>query len=276
MSADSGRGAAASVSASGPALVAGGLRKLFHRGTADERAALAGVDLTLARGDFAVVVGSNGAGKSTLLNALAGEVRLDGGTIAIDGTDVTALPTHRRARWVARVFQDPAIGTAGSMTIEENLAVAASRGAVRTLGPALTRPARERYAALLAPIGLGLETRLATRVSLLSGGQRQALSLVMAVMQSPSLLLLDEHTAALDPRTAEAVMGATLAAVGAAHLTTLMVTHNMSHALRFGNRLLMMHAGRIVLDVRGAEKAALTVESLVERFHLDDDKLLLG
>jgi len=257
-------------------LSARGLSKVFHPGTADERMALDRIDLDLAPGEFAVVIGSNGAGKSTLLNALAGEVRVDAGRVVIGGEDLTALATHRRARWIARVFQDPLVGTAASMTIEENLAVAESRGEPRTLAAALSRAGRERHAQLLAPLGLGLEQRLGTKVSLLSGGQRQALALVMAVMKRPALLLLDEHTAALDPRTAEAVMDATLAAVAGARLTTLMVTHNMSHALRFGNRLVMMNAGRIVLDVSGEEKAKLSVEGLVERFHLVDDKLLLA
>jgi putative ABC transport system ATP-binding protein len=264
------------VTVTGVGLAARGLRKTFHAGSADERVALDGIDLELAPGDFAVVIGSNGAGKSTLLNALAGEVRVDAGRLTIGADDLTGLPTHRRARWIARVFQDPLVGTAATMTIEENLAVAESRGETRTLASALTREGRVRYAALLAPIGLGLESRLSTKVSLLSGGQRQALALLMAVMKHPALLLLDEHTAALDPRTAEAVMNATLVAVGGARLTTLMVTHNMSHALRFGNRLLMMNAGRVVLDVAGADKAALTVERLVERFHLADDKMLLS
>jgi len=257
-------------------LTASGLRKIFHAGSADERVALDGVSLTLAPGDFAVVIGSNGAGKSTLLNALAGEVRLDAGSVTIGTDDLTPLPTHRRARWISRVFQDPLIGTAASMTIEENLAVAESRGEVRTLAPALSRNGRARHSALLSSLGLGLESRLGTKVSMLSGGQRQALALLMAVMKRPALLLLDEHTAALDPRTAEAVMNATLAAIEGAQLTTLMVTHNMNHALRFGNRLLMMHAGRVVLDVSGEQKSQLTVEGLVEKFHLVDDKMLLS
>ena len=257
-------------------LAARGLSKVFNAGTPDARLALDAVDLDLAPGDFTVVIGSNGAGKSTLLNALAGEVSLDAGTLTVGASDLTRLPTHRRARWIARVFQDPLIGTAASMTIEENLAVAESRGDTRTLAPALNRAGRSRYEALLATLGLGLETRLATKVSMLSGGQRQALALLMAVMKRPALLLLDEHTAALDPRTAEAVMTATLAAISSARLTTLMVTHNMSHALRFGNRLLMMNAGRVVLDVAGHQKSALTVEGLVEKFHLVDDKMLLA
>ncbi|MBM3407507.1 MAG: ATP-binding cassette domain-containing protein [Betaproteobacteria bacterium] len=257
-------------------LKAAGLRKTFHPGSADERIALDGVDLTLSPGDFAVVIGSNGAGKSTLLNALAGEVALDAGSVSIGDDDVTRLATHRRARWISRVFQDPLIGTAATMTIEENLAVSESRGDTRTLASALSRSGRERYVRLLADLGLGLESRLGTKVSMLSGGQRQALALLMAVMKRPALLLLDEHTAALDPRTAEAVMNATLAAISGAQLTTLMVTHNMTHALRFGNRLLMMHAGRIVLDVTGENKSQLTVEGLVEKFHLVDDKMLLA
>ena len=253
-----------------------GLAKTFHRGMPDERVALDGIDLSLRRGEFAVVIGSNGAGKSTLLNAIAGEVPADAGSIGIDGTDLTRLPTHARAAWIARVFQDPSVGTAGSMTIEENLAVAEQRGRTRTLGASLTRERRSAYTKVLAPLGLGLEDRLRTRVAMLSGGQRQALSLVMAVLTHPALLLLDEHTAALDPRTGEIVMRATLEAVAQSNLTTLMVTHNMQHAIRFGSRLLMMQAGRIVLDVSGAEKASLTVEKLIERFHLADDKLLLS
>lgn len=257
-------------------LAARGLRKVFHPGSADERIALDAVNLDLAPGDFAVVIGSNGAGKSTLLNALAGEVRLDAGTVSIGPDNLTALPTHRRARWVSRVFQDPLIGTAASMTIEENLAVAESRGDARSLALALTRAGRTRYTTLLSSLGLGLESRLGTKVSMLSGGQRQALALLMAVMKRPALLLLDEHTAALDPRTAEAVMNATLSAIEEAQLTTLMVTHNMNHALRFGNRLLMMHAGRVALDVAGEQKSQLTVEGLIEKFHLVDDKMLLA
>lgn len=257
-------------------LAARALSKVFNAGTPDARLALDGVDLDLAPGDFAVVIGSNGAGKSTLLNALAGEVLLDEGTLSIGDADLTRLPTHRRARWIARVFQDPLIGTAASMTIEENLAVAESRGNTRTLALALNRTGRDRYENLLGALGLGLETRLTTKVSMLSGGQRQALALLMAVMKRPALLLLDEHTAALDPRTAEAVMSATLTAISGAKLTTLMVTHNMSHALRFGNRLLMMNAGRVVLDVSDDQKSGLTVEGLIEKFHLVDDKMLLA
>ncbi len=251
-------------------------RKLFHRGTPDERAALDGLSLDLEDGSFAVVIGSNGAGKSTLLNALAGSIELDGGSIHIDGTDVTRWSQLRRAALVARVLQDPMQGTLPALSIEENLALAEMRTVGRGLGPALTPARRERQAALLAGFGMGLESRLGARVGLLSGGQRQALALAMAVMNAPRVLLLDEHAASLDPRTAEVVMQATLDAVKAAGLTTLMVTHNMQHAIRYGDRLLMLDAGRIRLDVRGEEKRILTVEMLVERFRLADDRMLLA
>ena len=254
----------------------GGARKLFHRGTPDERAALDGVSLQLADASFAVVIGSNGSGKSTLLNAIAGALELDAGSIRIDGEDVTRWPQLRRAALIARVVQDPMLGTLAALSIEENLALAEMRTLGRGLAPALTPARRERHAALLARFGLGLESRMGARVGLLSGGQRQALALAMAVMHAPRVLLLDEHAAALDPRTADLVMQATLAAVSAAGLTTLMVTHNMQHAIRYGDRLLMMDAGRIRFDVGGAEKRSLTVEALVERFHLADDRMLLA
>ena len=250
--------------------------KRFHRGSADERAALDGVSLDLPAGSFAVVIGSNGAGKSTLLNAIAGSEPLDSGTVEIEGRAVTGWPQHRRARLVARVLQDPRLGTLPALTIEENLALAELRAAGAGLGRALTSARRSRYAQLLAPFGLGLETRLGARAGMLSGGQRQVLALAMAVVAAPRVLLLDEHCAALDPKTAELVMNATLRAVAASRLTTLMVTHNMQHAIRYGDRLLMMHGGRVLLDVAGAEKARLTVDALVERFHLTDDKLLLA
>lgn len=253
-----------------------GVRKVFHPGTPGERIALAGVDLEVGAGDFAVIIGDNGAGKSTLLNVVAGDFAADGGQIRIDGNDVSGLPAHRRAHWVARVFQDPAQGAAGPMSIEENLAIAERRGERRRFRPALSDAGRARYAELLGTLGLGLEARLAARADLLSGGQRQALALVMAVARRPAVLLLDEHTAALDPRTAQAVLDATARVVTDGHLTTLMVTHNMHHAIRFGNRLIMMQQGRVVLDARDAEKAALTVEGLVERFHLAGDRMLLG
>ena len=250
--------------------------KRFHRGSADERVALDGVSLDLPAGGFAVVIGSNGAGKSTLLNAIAGSEPLDSGTVEIEGRAVTGWPQHRRARLVARVLQDPRLGTLPALTIEENLALAELRATGAGLGRALTSARRSRYAQLLAPFGLGLETRLGARAGLLSGGQRQVLALAMAVIAAPRVLLLDEHCAALDPKTAELVMNATLHAVAASRLTTLMVTHNMQHAIRYGDRLLMMHGGRVLLDVAGAEKARLTVDALVERFHLTDDKLLLA
>ena len=250
--------------------------KRFHRGTADERAALDRVSLDLAAGEFAVVIGSNGAGKSTLLNVIAGSEQLDAGTIEIDGTDVTSWPQHRRARLVARVLQDPRLGTLPALTVEENLALADLRAAGAGFGRALTSARRARYAELLQPFGLGLETRLGARAAVLSGGQRQVLALAMAVIAAPRVLLLDEHCAALDPKTAELVMAATLHAIAAGGLTTLMVTHNMQHAIRYGDRLLMMDGGRVLLDVAREEKARLTVDALVERFHLADDKMLLA
>ena len=253
-----------------------GARKLFFRGSADERAALDDVTLELAAGAFAVVIGSNGAGKSTLLNAIAGTVALDAGSVQIDGADVTRWPVHRRARRVARVLQDPMLGTLPALTVAENLALAEMRAAGRGLRLALGAGRRRRYAALLAPYGLGLETRLASRAGSLSGGQRQVLALAMAVMGAPQVLLLDEHAAALDPKTAELVMAATVQAIAAGKLTALMVTHNMQHAVRYGERLLMMDAGRIRLDLAGQAKRGLTVEQLVERFHLADDRVLLS
>ena len=256
-------------------LSARALRKTFHAGTSNERVALNDVSLELASGDFAGIVGGNGAGKSTFLNAIAGEVRTDAGTIIVDGKDVTREPTHKRAGAIARVFQDPLIGTAGVMTIEENLALAERRGRSNGLRLGLTAPARLRYRDHLAELGLGLENRMGQKVELLSGGQRQSLALLMAVLTTPKLLLLDEHTAALDPKTAEAVMRATTTAVERAKLTALMVTHNMQHALAFGNRIIMMAEGRIVYEARDAEKEALTVESLVKRFQVASDRMLL-
>ncbi|HYF17704.1 MAG TPA: ATP-binding cassette domain-containing protein [Ramlibacter sp.] len=250
--------------------------KAFHRGTANERIALDDVSLQLQDGEFAVLIGSNGAGKSTLLNVVSGHTPLDAGRIEIDGRDVAGLPEHRRAEWVSRVLQDPMRGTLASMTLEENLALAEMRATGRGLGTALTRQRRERYAQVLAGFGLGLESRLQMQVGLLSGGQRQVLALAMAVLNPPRVLLLDEHTAALDPRTADLVMRATLQAIEAAHLTALMVTHNMQHAIAQGSRLIMMDAGRIRLDVAGDAKRDLTVEELVRRFQLADDKMLLA
>jgi putative ABC transport system ATP-binding protein len=250
-------------------------RKVFHPGTADERRALAGVDLTLAEGDFCIVIGSNGAGKSTLLNAVAGKQRLDWGTIIIDGIDVTDSAVHERARYIARVFQDPMTGTAPAMTVAENLLLAELRGKPARLLPGLTAERRRAYRERLATLGLELEGRLDAPVSLLSGGQRQSLALLMAVSTNPRLLLLDEHTAALDPRTADAVMRSTVAAIAAHKLTVLMVTHNMSHAVAYGDRLVMMDQGRVHLEIGGAEKKRVTVESLISRFHVKTDRMVL-
>ena len=252
------------------------IRKTFDTGLADARPALDGLSLELAPGDFVVVIGSNGAGKSTLLNAVAGAIGVDSGSITLEGRDITRLAEHRRAGLIARVFQDPMAGTAAAMTVEENLALAERRGQTHRLLPNLDAARRARYHELLAGLGLGMETRLTTPVAQLSGGQRQSLCLVMAVISHPRLLLLDEHTAALDPRTASLVMDATVTAIAAHGLTALMVTHNMKQAIQYGNRLLMMDAGRVRLDVRGAEKTSLTTEQLVQRFQLSDDRLLLA
>lgn len=242
------------------------LHKLFHAGSPDERTAIDNVSLQLQPGDFAVVVGGNGAGKSTLLNMVAGEVTPDSGFIRIGAEDVTPLATHQRARLVSRVFQDPSIGTAAALSIEENLAVADQRGARRGFGRALTPALAAEFRDRLATFGLGLEKRMGAQAGLLSGGQRQALSLLMAVLRAPSVLLLDEHTAALDPKTAETVMRVTRQVVEEARLTTLMVTHNMHHAITHGNRLIMMMHGRIVADIRGEQKQSMTVERLLAAF----------
>ncbi len=253
-----------------------GVRKVFNPGTQDEKMALDGLSLSLAPGQFVTVIGSNGAGKSTLLNCIAGTHPLDAGRVAIAGQDVSNTPEHGRARFLARVFQDPTMGTAASMTIEENLSLAELRGSRRGLGRGVTPGRRRRYSELLATLELGLETRLRDKVGLLSGGQRQSLALLMATLNMPRLLLLDEHTAALDPRTAEKVMELTAKVVEQNHLTTLMVTHNMNQALEHGNRMIMLHQGRVQLDVSGADKAALTVREVVAKFggSLKDETLL--
>jgi putative tryptophan/tyrosine transport system ATP-binding protein len=252
-----------------------GLCKTFNSRQIDEKVALDGLDLSLETGAFAVVIGSNGAGKSTLLNALAGSVTPDSGRIVIAGEDVTRLPVHLRARRVARVFQDAMLGTAAGMTVAENMLLADLRGQPRRLRPGLDRQRLERYRERLSLLGLGLEDRLDTRIDLLSGGQRQAVSLIMAVSSAPDLLLLDEHTAALDPKTAALVMQATVKAIGATGLTTLMVTHNMQHAIDHGDRVVMLDAGRVRLEIRGPEKAGLTIPDLVQRFTTKSDSLLL-
>jgi putative tryptophan/tyrosine transport system ATP-binding protein len=251
------------------------LRVVFHPRTPDERVALDEVDLSLAPGTFSVVVGTNGAGKSTLLNAIAGSIRPVSGTVVVDGQDVTDWPVHRRARFAARVFQDPMIGTAPSLTIEENLALAHLRGARRGLRLALNAQNRRAYRDLLATFGLGLESRLGSPVGLLSGGQRQVLALTMSTLATPRILLLDEHTAALDPRIAELVMKATADVIASHRLTAMMVTHNMRHALAYGDRLLMMDAGRIRLDIDSAARRELTVADLVRRFGDEADHLVL-
>ena len=251
-------------------------RRTFHAGTADERPALDGVNLTLTRGDFCVVIGSNGAGKTTLLNAIAGAVRLDAGAVRIDNVDVTRDGVERRAAAIARVFQDPMLGTAAAMTVEENLVLAELRGSRPSFRAALTPARRAAYRDRLASLGLGLETRLGAKVGQLSGGQRQALALLMASLVAPKLLLLDEHTAALDPRTAAIVLDATVRLVSESGLTALMVTHNMRHAIDLGNRLAMMERGKIKLMLSGDEKQRMSVEDLVARFDVADDKILLA
>ena len=240
--------------------------KTFNAGTVNEKQALRGVSLTLNDGDFCTVIGGNGAGKSTMLNAVAGVWTVDSGTISIGGTDVTRLPEFKRAKFIGRVFQDPMMGTAPSMQIIENLALAARRGQSRGLGWGITKAEKERYHELLCNLGLGLEDRLTSKVGLLSGGQRQALTLLMASLQKPRLLLLDEHTAALDPKTAAKVLELSDRIVEENHLTTMMVTHNMKDAIAHGNRLIMMYDGRIVIDVSGEEKKKLTVPQLLELF----------
>ncbi len=243
-----------------------GISKTFNVGTVNEKQALNELSLTLNDGDFCTIIGGNGAGKSTMLNAIAGVWPVDEGQILIDGQDVTKLPEHKRAKFLGRVFQDPMNGTAATMGIEENLALALRRGARRTLRAGIRSQERKLYRDLLSKLGLGLETRLTSKVGLLSGGQRQALTLLMATLERPKLLLLDEHTAALDPKTARKVLELTQEFVEEQHLTALMVTHNMKDAIAMGNRLIMMHEGRIIYDVSGEEKKKLTVEDLLKKF----------
>ncbi|HHU68645.1 ABC transporter ATP-binding protein [Corynebacterium sp.] len=242
------------------------ISKTFFPGTVNERIALNDVNLTLDEGDFITVIGSNGAGKSTLLNAVAGRLFVDSGTVLIDGRKVNKLPEHKRARYVGRVFQDPLAGTAPNLTIEENLALALLRGKGRGLGPGLTKKRRDEFVEKLRSLELGLENRLSAKVGLLSGGQRQALSLLMAGFTNPRIMLLDEHTAALDPQRAELVTSLTERIVDEGGLTTLMVTHNMEQAIRLGNRLIMMHEGRIVYEADAATKSKLTVRDLLQEF----------
>jgi putative ABC transport system ATP-binding protein len=259
-----------------------GIYKVFNVGTVNEKVALRNLSLTLKEGDFVTLIGGNGAGKSTLLNCVAGVHPLDKGAIIIGGTDVTKLSEYKRAGVIGRVFQDPMMGTAANMGIEENLALAYRRGNSRGLKWGITHKERDLYKTLLSHLGLGLENRLSDKVGLLSGGQRQALTLLMATLQKPKLLLLDEHTAALDPKTAEKVLKLSEQLVAENNLTTLMVTHNMRHAIEYGNRLIMMHEGRIILDIKGEEKQKLTVEDLLKRFgkasgeEFADDRALLA
>lgn len=242
------------------------LQKTFNAGTINAKTALCGLNLELKDGDFVTVIGGNGAGKSTLLNAIAGVWKPDYGTVEIDGVDVTNIPEHKRAKYLGRVFQDPMKGTAPDMEIAENLAIAARRGTRRRFVWGVRKQERERYKKLLADLELGLEDRLSTKVGLLSGGQRQAVTLLMATLNRPKLLLLDEHTAALDPKTAAKVLELTDRVVRENQLTTLMITHNMNDAIAHGNRLIMMHEGNIIVDVEGEEKQKLTVEMLLNLF----------
>ena len=240
--------------------------KTFNAKTINEKTALCGINLKLEKGDFVTVIGGNGAGKSTMLNAVAGTFPIDDGSIIIDGNDVTRLSEHKRAAFLGRVFQDPMMGTAADMQIEENLALAAKRGKKRGLKWSVTSADRKRFKELLSALDLGLENRLSVKVGLLSGGQRQALTLLMAVMQQPKILLLDEHTAALDPKTAAKVLELTDKFISEEELTAMMVTHNMKDAISHGNRLIMMNGGKIILDVKGEEKKKLTVDDLLEIF----------
>ncbi len=256
--------------------------KIFNKGTVNQKNALTGVTLSLKKGDFVTVIGGNGAGKSTLLNSVSGVYPLDEGQIIIDQCDVTKFPEYKRARDLGRVFQDPMMGTAANMGIEENLALAYRRGKKRGFSWGVTAKEKELYRESLARLSLGLEDRMTTKVGLLSGGQRQALTLLMATLQSPKVLLLDEHTAALDPKTAAKVLELTDQFIEEKNLTTLMITHNMKDALSHGNRLIMMHQGNVILDIEGEEKKQMTVKDLLNRFEnlsgdaLANDRMLLS
>ena len=256
--------------------------KVFNPGTVNEKKALKDINLKLNPGDFVTVIGGNGAGKSTMLNMVAGVYPVDSGQILIDGVDVTRLHEYKRAKYLGRVFQDPMTGTAATMQIDENLALAARRGQARTLKIGISAKERAGYKELLKMLDLGLEERLTSKVGLLSGGQRQALTLLMATLKQPKVLLLDEHTAALDPKTAKKVLDITEEIVAKNQLTTLMITHNMADALRVGNRLIMMNGGRIIFDVAGDEKKKLTTADLLEKFkisageELNNDRMLLS
>lgn len=257
-----------------------GLKKVFNRGTVNEKVALNGLNITVNDGDFVTVIGGNGAGKSTMLNAICGVFPVDEGKIVLDGNDITALPEYKRAKFLGRVFQDPMMGTSPNMEIQENLALAFRRGKSRLLRPGITKAEKELYREHLKRLGLGLEDRMTSKVGLLSGGQRQSLTLLMATLNRPDLLLLDEHTAALDPKTAAKVLALTEEITAEEKLTTIMITHNMKDAIHYGNRLVMMHEGRVVYDVSGEEKSALTVEDLLRKFEqtagMVNDRLILA
>ena len=258
------------------------VKKTFNLGTVNEKKALDGVTITLEDGDFVTIIGGNGAGKSTTLNAVAGVWPIDDGAIYINGKNVVGLPEHKRAGFIGRVFQDPMTGTAATMEIQENLALAARRGRARGLGWGITRKEKAEYHEMLKMLDLGLEDRMSTKVGLLSGGQRQALTLLMATLKKPDILLLDEHTAALDPKTAAKVLELSDKIIAENHLTAMMVTHNMGDAIKHGNRLVMMNNGRIIYDVKGEEKKRLTVEDLLVKFEevsgtkMNNDRMLLA
>ena len=263
-------------------LILSNVRKTFNKGTINEKKALNGIDLTLQDGDFVTVIGGNGAGKSTMLNMIAGVYPIDSGKIEIDGVNISRQPEHRRAKYIGRVFQDPMKGTAAGMEIQENMALAFRRGQRRGLGWGIRANEKDYYHDLLTRLGLGLQNRMSSKVGLLSGGQRQALTLLMATLQKPRLLLLDEHTAALDPQTAKKVLELTNEMVTEQSLTAIMVTHNMKDAIQIGNRLIMMNDGKIIYDVSGQEKKNLTVEDLLEKFaaasggQFANDRMLLS
>ncbi|HEY8444341.1 MAG TPA: ABC transporter ATP-binding protein [Clostridia bacterium] len=258
------------------------IHKTFNIGTINQKTAINGVNLFIKEGDFVTIIGGNGAGKSTLLNIIAGVHIVDDGELILDGVNITRMPEHKRAKFFGRVFQDPLMGTAASMEIQENLALAYRRGQFRGLKWAITSQEKQIYKEQLSRLGLGLENRMTTKVGLLSGGQRQALALLMAVLKKPKMLLLDEHTAALDPNTARKVQELTLELTQENNITTLMITHNMKDAIKYGNRLIMMHEGRIIYEAEGAEKQALKVEDLLKKFEqcagseFANDRMLLA